>query len=113
LPQFLLRLGLFAPLAALSHETRRLFMKPALSLAALALSAVTVSFTILGFKLVADAVGSHLPLGNWIMIVPPVTLIQLLLISLAGWGVREAVLVASRSPRSAFQQRRLSLRQFY
>ena len=95
LPQFLLRLGLIAPLAALSRETRRLFMEPARSVAVLALSAVTMGFTILGFKLVADGVGSHLPLGNWIMIVPPVTLIQLLPISLAGWGVREAVLVVA------------------
>jgi uncharacterized membrane protein YbhN (UPF0104 family) len=95
LPQFLLRLGLIAPLAALSRETRRLFMEPARSVAVLALSAVTMGFTILGFKLVADGVGSHLPLGNWIMIVPPVILIQLLPISLAGWGVREAVLVVA------------------
>jgi hypothetical protein len=66
LPQFLLRLGLVAPLAALSRETRRLFMEPSRSLAVLALSAVTIGFTILGFKLVSDGVGSHLPLGNWI-----------------------------------------------
>jgi len=95
LPQFLLRFGLVAPLAALSRETRRLFMEPARSVAVLALSAVTMGFTILGFKLVADGVGSHLPFGNWIMIVPPVMLIQLLPISLAGWGVREAVLVVA------------------
>jgi glycosyltransferase 2 family protein len=95
LPQFLLRLRLVAPLAALSRETRRLFVQPARSAAVLGLSVVTMGFTILVFKLVADSVGSHLPLGNWIMIVPPVTLIQLLPISLAGWGVREAVLVVA------------------
>jgi glycosyltransferase 2 family protein len=95
LPQFLLRLQLVAPLAQLSRETRRLFMEPARSVAVLALSAVTMGFTILGFKLVADSVGSQLPLGNWIMIVPPVMLMQLLPISLAGWGVREAILVVA------------------
>jgi hypothetical protein len=95
LPQFLLRLRLVAPLAALSRETRRLFMEPGRSVAVLALSAVTMGFTILGFKLVADGVGNRLSLGNWIMIVPPVMLIQLLPISLAGWGVREAVLVVA------------------
>jgi uncharacterized protein (TIRG00374 family) len=98
LPQLLLRLRLVAPLAALSRETRRLFMEPARSVAVLALSAVTMGLTVLGFKLVADGVGSHLPLGNWIMIVPPVMLIQLLPISLAGWGVREAVLVVALAP---------------
>src|SRR5262249_57857056 len=72
--------------------------EPSGSVASLALSALTTGFTILGFKLVADGVGSHLPLGNWIMIVPPVMLIQLLPISLAGWGVREAVLVVALAP---------------
>jgi hypothetical protein len=95
LPRPLLRLQLVAPLAELSRETRRLFTRPARSAAVLGLSAVTMGFTILGFKLVADSVDSHLPLGDWIMIVPPVTLIQLLPISLAGWGVREAVLVVA------------------
>ncbi len=32
------------------------------------------------------------------MIVPPVTLIQLLPVSLAGWGVREVVLVVALAP---------------
>ena len=36
-----------------------------------------------------------LSLGSWMMIVPPVTLIQLVPVSLAGWGVREAALVVA------------------
>jgi uncharacterized membrane protein YbhN (UPF0104 family) len=95
LPRWLLRLRLIAPLAELSRETRRLFGHPGRCAAVLGLSAVTIGLTILGFKLVADGVGSRLPLGSWIMIVPPVTLIQLLPISLAGWGVREAGLVVA------------------
>jgi glycosyltransferase 2 family protein len=95
LPRWLLRLRLIAPIAELSRETRRLLTRPARCAAVLGLSAVTIGLTILGFKLVADAVGSRLPLGSWIMIVPPVTLIQLLPISLAGWGVREAALVVA------------------
>jgi hypothetical protein len=35
----------------------------------------------------------RLSLVSWMMIVPPVTLIQLAPVSLAGWGVREAALV--------------------
>jgi hypothetical protein len=42
LPQFVLRLGLVAPLATLSRETRCQFMEPARSVADLALSAVTM-----------------------------------------------------------------------
>lgn len=93
LPRPLRGLRLLAPLAELSRETRRLFAHPARCAAVLGLSAVTIGLTVLGFKLVADGIGSRLPFGSWTMIVPPVTLIQLLPISLAGWGVREAVLV--------------------
>jgi glycosyltransferase 2 family protein len=39
--------------------------------------------------LVADSLGVHLPFGSWAVIVPPVTLIQLIPVSLAGWGLRE------------------------
>jgi uncharacterized membrane protein YbhN (UPF0104 family) len=95
LPRFLLRLRLIAPLAELSRETRRLFGRPARCAGVFGLSMVTIGLTILGFKLVADGVSVRLPLSSWVMIVPPVSLIQLLPISLAGWGVREAVLVVA------------------
>src|SRR5207249_3452740 len=45
--------------------------------------------TILGFMLVANSLGVDLPFLTWLAIVPPVTLIQLVPVSLAGWGVRE------------------------
>ncbi len=38
---------------------------------------------------VADSLGIDLPFLSWVVIVPPVTLIQLVPVSLAGWGVRE------------------------
>lgn len=95
LPRPLLGLRLVAPIAELSRESRRLFTHPARCGAVLGLSTVTIGLTILAFKLVADGVGSRLSLGSWIMIVPPVTLIQMLPISLAGWGVREVVLVVA------------------
>jgi glycosyltransferase 2 family protein len=91
----MLRLGVIAPLAELSQESRRLFSQPRRCGIVLGLSVLTIGLTILAFKLVANSVGSHLPLVNWIMIVPPVSLIQLLPISLAGWGVREVVLVVA------------------
>ena len=49
-------------------------------------SAVTIAPTVLAFKSVGDAIGSRVLLGSWMMIVPPVTLIQLVPISLPGWG---------------------------
>jgi glycosyltransferase 2 family protein len=95
LPSSILRFRLIAPLAELSQESRRLFTDPARCAAVLGLSVLTIGLTILAFKLIADGVGSRLSLWSWIMVVPPVTLIQLLPISLAGWGVRELVLVVA------------------
>ena len=44
---------------------------------------------------IGDGIGSRVSLGVWAMVVPPVTFIQLLPVSLAGWGVREAALVVA------------------
>jgi uncharacterized membrane protein YbhN (UPF0104 family) len=93
LPRPLLNLRAIAPLAELSRASRRLFAKPARCGVVLGLSALTIGLTILAFKLAADGIGSRLSFGSWLAIVPPVTLLQLLPISLAGWGVREVVLV--------------------
>jgi glycosyltransferase 2 family protein len=59
------------------------------SVAVVGLAVATVGLTILAFMLVADSLGVNLPFSSWIVIVPPVTLIQLVPVSLAGWGVRE------------------------
>jgi uncharacterized membrane protein YbhN (UPF0104 family) len=93
MPGPILRLRLMTPFAELSRASRRLFIDPRRCAAVLALSIVTIALTVLAFKLIGDAVGSRLSLGSWMMIVPPVTLIQLVPVSLAGWGVREAALV--------------------
>jgi uncharacterized membrane protein YbhN (UPF0104 family) len=89
LPRGLLRFRLVAELAALSREGRRLFGQPARSGAVLSLGAATVGLTILAFMLVAGSLGVDLPFVSWAVIVPPVSLIQLIPVSLAGWGVRE------------------------
>jgi hypothetical protein len=89
LPRRLLHFRLIAEFAALSRQGRRLFARPARSGAVLSLGAATVGLTILAFMLVADSLGVDLPFGSWAVIVPPVTLIQLVPVSLAGWGVRE------------------------
>jgi len=89
LPRQLLRFRLFAELAALSREGRRLFAQPARSGAVLGLGVATVGLSIVALMLVAGSVGVDLPFSSWVVIVPPVTLIQLVPVSLAGWGVRE------------------------
>jgi glycosyltransferase 2 family protein len=95
LPRPLSGLRMIAPFAELSREGRRLFMHPGRCGAVLGLSVFTIALTIVAFKLIADSIGSRLPLGIWTMVVPPVTLIQLLPVSLAGWGVRETALVVA------------------
>jgi len=89
LPWRLLRFRLVAELAALSREGRRLFGRPARSGAIIALATATVGLSIVAFRLVAGSLGVDLPFRSWVVIAPPVTLIQLVPVSLAGWGVRE------------------------
>lgn len=93
LPRPILSLRMITPFAELSRASRRLFTHPRRCGAVLGLSVITIALTVLTFKFVGDAVGSRLSLGSWMIIVPPVTLIQLVPVSLAGWGVREAALV--------------------
>jgi hypothetical protein len=105
LPRELLRFRLVAELAALSRQGRRLFARPARSGAVLSLGAATVGLTIVAFMLVADSLGVDLAFSSWVVIVPPVSLIQLVPVSLAGWGVRESgfvvVLAGFRIPTEA------------
>jgi uncharacterized membrane protein YbhN (UPF0104 family) len=89
LPRRLLRFRLVSELAALSREGRRLCSRPGRLAALLGLAAITMGLTILAFMLVADSLGVDLPFGSWVVVVPPVSLIQLVPVSLAGWGVRE------------------------
>jgi glycosyltransferase 2 family protein len=86
------RLSRFRPvaeLATLSRQGRQLFARPARSGAVLSCAAATVGLSILSVMLVADSLGVDLSFVSWVLIVPPVTLIQLFPVSLAGWGVRE------------------------
>jgi uncharacterized membrane protein YbhN (UPF0104 family) len=95
LPRPLLRLRVIAPLAELSREGRHLLMHPGRCAAVLGLSVLTIALAILAYKLIGDGIGSRLSLGVWAMVMPPVIFIQLLPVSLAGWGVREATLVVA------------------
>lgn len=95
LPSAILRFPMITTFALLSGEARRLLTHPRRCGAALGLSVLSIALTILSFELVADAIGSRLSFGIWAMVVPPVSLIQLLPVSLAGWGVREAALIVA------------------
>jgi hypothetical protein len=93
LPAQLMRLPGLAALADLSRSARRLVLDPGRCIAMLGLSILAVGFGVLACKLVGDSLGVPLSFATWLVIVPPVTLIQLAPVSLAGWGVREAAMV--------------------
>jgi glycosyltransferase 2 family protein len=95
LPRPLLRLRLVAPFVELSREARSLWRQPARCGAVLAMSMLTIGLPIVACKLIGDGIGSPLSLVVWAMVFAPVTLIQLLPVSLAGWGVREMALVVA------------------
>ena len=83
LPRRLLHFRLIAEFAALSRGSRRLFAWPARSGAVLSLgaAAATIGLTIVAFMLVADSLSVDLPFGSWVVIVPRVSLIQLVPVS--------------------------------
>jgi uncharacterized membrane protein YbhN (UPF0104 family) len=93
LPARLLRLPMIGALADLSRAARRLVTDPGRCAAVFGLSIVTIGLTVLGYALVGDSLGVPLSFATWLLVVPPVSLIQLMPISLAGWGVREAGMV--------------------
>jgi uncharacterized membrane protein YbhN (UPF0104 family) len=93
LPARLLQLPMAKALADLSRETRRLVTHPRRCTAVLGLSIATVGLIVLTYALAGDSLGVPLSFATWLLVVPPVSLIQLLPVSLAGWGVREAGMV--------------------
>ncbi len=93
LPAGMVRLRAVQPFAELSRDARRIVLDPQRIVGLLLLSSVGIGLSILSIELVASSVGIAIPFVEWLMIVPPVTFIQLLPVSLAGWGVREAALV--------------------
>jgi glycosyltransferase 2 family protein len=93
LPRALRRLRPIAPLANLSIEARRIFLDPRRAVPIFGLAVVSAGLTILGADLAGRCVSLDLSFSRWLVILPPVTLFQLLPVSLGGWGVREAALV--------------------
>ena len=93
LPARILRIPALAQVAALSRASRGIFGEPRRAAAVFASSVVIVTLIIMIYKLLGDGLGHPLPLVSWAVVVPPVTLIQLFPVALAGWGVREVGVV--------------------
>lgn len=93
LPALLLRMPMIGALADLSRETRRLVAHPGRCASVLGLSIAMIGLAALAYMLVGDSLGVPLSFTTWLVVIPPVSLVQLMPISLAGWGVREAGMV--------------------
>jgi hypothetical protein len=93
LRNFLLRLKFLSFLASISIEGRRLVSDPRRFAVIFLLAFLGTAINIWAYQRIALSIGAQLSFVDWVLIVPPVTLVQLLPISLAGWGIREAALV--------------------
>lgn len=94
LPAGILRLPFLSALAGLSREGRRLFADSRRCTGVFGLSVLTVGFPVLTYTLLGKSLDTDLSFGTWLLVVPPVTFIQLLPVSFAGWGIRELGMVA-------------------
>jgi hypothetical protein len=93
LPNCLLRVKFLSFLASISIEGRRLVSDPRRFGVTFSLALLGTTMNIWAYQRIALSVGADLSFVDWVLIVPPVTLVQLLPVSLAGWGIREAALV--------------------
>jgi uncharacterized protein (TIRG00374 family) len=97
LPESLRRWRLVRGLAYLAADTRLVFLQPRHTLPIIAISMmghinVSLCMWVLGLSL---GLGDQLNFIDCLVIVPPMLLITTLPISIAGWGVREGVMVAA------------------
>lgn len=95
LPERARRLPGLGALAVLSRDAWFLLGQPGRTGIIFALSALATVSTVAACMLVGQSVGIKVSLGHWLLIIGPITVIQLLPVSLAGWGVREIGLVAA------------------
>lgn len=79
--------------ADLSHRFRQVYVSKQAIVLQVGLSIIIHFFSILSLYELANAVGMTLPLTTFLVTVPPVFLLTIIPISLAGWGVRESAMV--------------------
>ncbi len=82
-------------LSAVAHDARKYFLNPAASVPGTAISVVNHVVTVTVFFALAQALGIDIGFGECLVLIPPVVLLSMLPISLAGWGVREGAMVAA------------------
>ena len=94
-PRFLLKWRVMRSLSALAALARRLSLSPRRLLPSLALSIGSfVIFSYIVFQL-AQALGARVTFGECLLLVPPVLLVSVVPVTVAGWGVREGAMVVA------------------
>ncbi len=95
LPDFMTRWRVVRALLALAALARAATLKPRYALPVIGLSVVSfIGFSFIVFAL-AHAMHVAVTLGDCILLVPPVILITVIPVSIAGWGVREGAMVVA------------------
>ena len=79
--------------SSLSERFRQVYSNRKSIIDQIGLSIVIHFLSIMAFYELARSVGMTLPLSLFLVVVPPVFLLTILPISLAGWGVRESAMV--------------------
>ena len=77
------------------HGLERLMQAPAAGVLVVALSVANQASLATAFWFIAAAVGVHIDLAFALFIIPVVSVVMLVPVSISGWGVREAALVTA------------------
>lgn len=93
--QFAGRWRALRPLVAFGVAARRFSAQAVPVGAALVLAAVIIAFTMLTVWLIGLSIAAELSLIHCLVLVPPVILVAMIPVSIAGWGVREGAMVVA------------------
>ncbi len=85
--------GWLKHISALIRMTQDLFAKPRFIMIGFGFSLIVQLFLVLAFQLIAHDLDATLPLTASFVVVPVISLISLVPLTLAGWGVRESAAV--------------------
>ena len=95
LPPSLHRWWLIRGLALLAIDARRVFLNPFHALKALGWATLGYLLLTLGVYVLALGINLNITWTDCIALIPPVILVTILPISIAGWGVREGAMVVA------------------
>lgn len=94
-PEFMGRWRIFRAFARLNSLTRTVLFTPRFSVPVLGLSAIGYGVFAFIVFILARAMHLEVTLAQCLLLVPPVILVTVLPISVAGWGVREGAMVVA------------------